>query len=59
MRFPAGVVQSEFRQLLFYGNGGVPQHTVTNIAGALDLGAVTDTVAITDTIVWCACWAAS
>ena len=40
IRFPAGITQSVFRQLLFYGNGGIAQHTVTLIPGALDLGCV-------------------
>ena len=52
-RFPAGLTQSVARQILFYGSGGnITNHAVTLIPGAFHLGDVTDTVTITDCVVW-------
>ena len=47
------LTQSTFRQLLFYGAGSIPgNHVITNITGAVHLGNITDTVSLTDCVVW-------
>jgi hypothetical protein len=54
-RFIAGVVQSTFATLLFYGAGdipGLPGQQAVLTGTNLDLGAVTDTVTVRDTVHW-------
>ena len=56
-RFVNELSKSEFRQLLFYGQ---PSASVTagqegvNFPGCIDMGDVTDTVAVTDSVAWMA-----
>ena len=51
-RFSLSVTQSVFSRILFYGSGSLSGYEVTFIPGAFDLGAVTDTVSLTDCVVW-------
>jgi hypothetical protein len=52
--FPAGVVKSNFDNILLLGQGDVPATSLkaSLIGGGFDLGAVTDTVALRDNLLW-------
>jgi hypothetical protein len=54
LRFTTGVVRSVLASLLFYGRGGVPlTNQATTLCGTnLDLGPLTDTVTVRDTLHW-------
>ena len=54
LHFPQGVVKSTFQDLLFLGAGGVPGTSVTAVplGTCIDGGVVTDTVTITNVVMW-------
>lgn len=54
LAFPPGVVKSTFDSLVFLGAGAVPNTTQTAalLGTCLDLGAVTDTVGVVNTLMW-------
>lgn len=53
-KFVGGVTQSEFDHLIFFGNGNIPGTSMqaSFLGNCIDMGALSDTVMVTDCTLW-------